>query len=154
MFRAAAGSTALLLQLCAGYFLSYVATVAEVSVSEEGKVSVEELWTAIDAGTVINPDRVVSQMEGAGIFGMSLALHGEISAAGGAVIQGNFDTYPVVRMNEAPAAIHVHVMDSEARPGGVGEPGVPPVAPAICNAIYAATGKRVRELPLRNVSLV
>jgi len=134
-------------------FLAYVATVAHVSVSEAGDLKIEELWTAIDAGTVINPDRVTSQMEGAGIYGMSLALHGEISATGGAVVQGNFDTYPVVRMNETPKAINVHIMESDARPGGVGEPGVPPVAPAICNAIFAATGKRIRELPLRNSSL-
>ena len=135
-------------------FLAYVATVAEVSVSESGAVTVHELWSAMDAGTVINPDRVSSQVEGAGIFGMSLALHGEITAAGGAIEQGNFDTYPVVRMNEAPKAIHVHIMESTEKPGGVGEPGVPPVAPAICNAIFAATGKRVRELPLKNAELV
>jgi isoquinoline 1-oxidoreductase beta subunit len=133
-------------------FLAYVATVAEVSVNA-GKLKVEELWTAIDAGTVVNPDRVQAQMEGAGIFGMSLALHGEITAKGGAIVQGNYDSYPVIRMNETPRAINVRIMPSAARPGGVGEPGVPPVAPAICNAIFAATGMRVRELPLRNVSL-
>jgi isoquinoline 1-oxidoreductase beta subunit len=135
-------------------FLGYVATVAEVNVSSAGKLKVEELWTAVDAGTVVNPDRVRSQMEGAGIFGMSLTLHGEITAKGGAVVQGNFDSYPVIRMSEAPKAINVRIIPSTAKPGGVGEPGVPPVAPAICNAIFAATGKRVRELPLRNVSLV
>jgi len=135
-------------------FLAFVATAAEVSVSSDGTLKVEELWTAIDAGTVVNPDRVQAQMEGAGIFGMSLALHGEITAEGGAIVQGNFDSYPIVRMNEAPSAIHVRIMPSTARPGGVGEPGVPPVAPAICNAIFAATGKRVRELPIRNVKLV
>ncbi|MDH3613105.1 MAG: molybdopterin-dependent oxidoreductase [Gammaproteobacteria bacterium] len=134
-------------------FLSTVGTVAEVSVNDDGKLVVHELWTAIDAGTVINPDRVKSQMEGAGIFGMSLALHGEITAKGGAVVEGNFDTYPVVRMNEAPAAINVHIMDVDAPPGGVGEPGVPPVAPAIVNAYFAATGNRIRELPLRNSGL-
>jgi isoquinoline 1-oxidoreductase subunit beta len=134
-------------------FLAYVATVAEVSVSDKGELQVRELWTAIDAGTIINPDRVIAQMEGAGIFGMSLALHGEITAAGGTVVQSNFDDYPVIRMNEAPQAINVHVVPSTARPGGVGEPGVPPVAPAICNAIFAAINKRVRELPLRKTSL-
>lgn len=134
-------------------FLSTVGTVAEVSVGDDGKLVVHELWTAIDAGTVINPDRVKSQMEGAGIYGMSLALHGEITAKNGAVVQGNFDTYPVVRMNEAPAAINVHIMDVDAPPGGVGEPGVPPVAPAIANAYFAATGNRIRELPLRNSGL-
>ena len=134
-------------------FLGYVATAAQVSVSDAGKLQVEELWTAVDAGTVVNPDRVRAQMEGAGIFGMSLTLHGEITAKGGAIVEGNFDSYPVIRMSEAPRAINVRIMPSNAKPGGVGEPGVPPVAPAICNAIFAATGKRVRELPLRNVSL-
>jgi isoquinoline 1-oxidoreductase beta subunit len=135
-------------------FLAFVATAAEVTVSSDGKLNVEQLWTAVDAGTVVNPDRVRAQMEGAGIFGMSLALHGEITAESGAIVQGNYDSYPIIRMNEAPKAIHVRIMPSTARPGGVGEPGVPPVAPAICNAIFAATGKRVRELPIRNVKLV
>ncbi|MDH3533158.1 MAG: molybdopterin-dependent oxidoreductase [Gammaproteobacteria bacterium] len=134
-------------------FLSTVGTVAEISVDSAGKLVVNELWTAIDAGTVINPDRVTAQLEGAGIFGISLALHGEITAERGAVVQGNFDTYPVARISEAPAAINVHIMESDAPPGGVGEPGVPPVAPAIVNAYFAATGKRIRELPLRNAGL-
>jgi isoquinoline 1-oxidoreductase beta subunit len=134
-------------------FLGYVATAAEVTVSDAGELTIDELWTVVDAGTVVNPDRVRSQMEGAGIFGMSLALHGEITARGGAIREKNFDSYQVVRMNEAPRAINVRVMPSTARPGGVGEPGVPPVAPAICNAIFAATGKRVRELPISNVKL-
>ena len=134
-------------------FLSYVAAVAEVSVDERGKLVVHELWTAIDAGTVINPDRVHSQMEGAGIFGMSLALHGELTTSNGAVVEGNFDTYPMTRMSEAPAEIHSHIMESDAPPGGVGEPGVPPIAPAIVNAYFAVSGKRVRELPLRNAGL-
>lgn len=134
-------------------FLSYVAAVAEVSVDEQGKLVVHELWSVIDAGTVVNPDRVHSQLEGAGIFGMSLALHGELTTKNGAVVEGNFDSYPMVRMSEAPAEIHTHIMESDAPPGGVGEPGVPPVAPAIVNAYFAASGKRVRELPLRNAGL-
>ncbi len=134
-------------------FLSTIGVVAEVSVDDAGRLRVHELWTAIDAGQVINPDRVTAQMEGAGIYGMSLTLHGEITAKNGAVVQGNFDTYPVVRMNEAPTEINVHIMDVDAPPGGVGEPGVPPVAPAIVNAYFAASGKRVRELPLRNAGL-
>ncbi|MCJ7557552.1 MAG: molybdopterin-dependent oxidoreductase, partial [Gammaproteobacteria bacterium] len=121
--------------------------------SGTGELKVEELWTAVDAGTVVNPDRVRAQMEGAGIFGMSLAMHSEITAKEGAIVQGNFNSYRVIRMSEAPKAINVHIVPSHARPGGVGEPGVPPVAPAICNAIFAATGKRVRELPLGNVKL-
>lgn len=135
-------------------FLSTVGAVAEVRVDDEGKIHVEELWIAIDAGLVVNPDRVVAQMEGAGIFGMSLALHGEITAKDGVIEQGNYDTYPVIRMHEVPNAINVHIMDIDAPPGGVGEPGVPPVAPAIVNAYFAATGKRVRELPLKKAGVV
>ena len=135
-------------------FLAYVGTVAEVSVDADGKLTVEDLWMCIDAGLVVNPDRVLSQMEGAAIFGMSLALHGEITAKDGSVVEGNFDTYPMCRMSEVPHKIHAHIMESDALPGGVGEPGVPPVAPAIVNAWFAATGSRVRELPLRNAGLV
>ena len=120
---------------------------------ESGKLIVHDLWIAIDAGTVVNPDRVHSQLEGAGIFGMSLALHGELTTKDGAVVEGNFDSYPMTRMSETPAEIHTHIMESDAPPGGVGEPGVPPIAPAIVNAYCAASGKRVRELPLRNAGL-
>ncbi len=134
-------------------FLAYVATVAEVGVDEQGKLVVHKLWMVIDAGTVINPDRVHAQLEGGAIFGMSLALHGELTTKDGAVVEGNFDGYPMVRINEAPAEIHTHIMESDALPGGVGEPGVPPVAPAIVNALFAATGNRVRELPLSNAGL-
>ncbi len=135
-------------------FLSTVGTAAEVSVDENGRLKVEEMWFAVDAGRVINPDRVKSQMEGAGIFGISIALHGEITASGGAIEQGNFDTYPVARIGDAPTAIHVEIMNTDAPPGGVGEPGVPPVAPAITNAYFAATGKRIRELPMRKAGIV
>ncbi|MEJ2298331.1 MAG: molybdopterin-dependent oxidoreductase [Woeseiaceae bacterium] len=135
-------------------FLSYVGAVAEVSVDADGKIRVEDMWICIDAGLVVNPDRVHSQMEGAAIFGMSLALHGDITAQGGAVVEGNFDTYPVVRIGEVPRKIHTHIMPSDELPGGVGEPGVPPIAPAIVNAYFAASGERVRELPLRNLGLV
>ena len=134
-------------------FLSYVGCVAEVSVDGNGKLVVHEMWMCIDAGTVVNPDRVVSQLEGAAIFGLSLALHGELTARDGAIVEGNFDSYPVLRMSETPTEIHCHIMESDAPPGGVGEPGVPPVAPAIVNAYFAATGKRIRELPLRNAGL-
>ncbi|MBT8106766.1 MAG: molybdopterin-dependent oxidoreductase [Gammaproteobacteria bacterium] len=134
-------------------FLAYVGCVAEVSVDENGKLVVNEMWMCIDAGTVVNPDRVVSQLEGAAIFGLSLTLHGELTARDGAIVEGNFDSYPVLRMSETPTEIHCHIMESDAPPGGVGEPGVPPVAPAIVNAYFAATGKRIRELPLRNAGL-
>jgi isoquinoline 1-oxidoreductase beta subunit len=130
-------------------FLSYAAAVASVVQTPDGRIAVDEVWLAFDAGTVVNPDRVRAQMEGATIFGMTLALHGGITFKGGAVEQSNFlDGGRVVRMNEAPRLTHVELVESDAAPGGVGEPGVPPVAPAITNAIFAMTGKRVRELPL------
>ena len=134
-------------------FVSYVGAVAEVSVNEKGALVVHKLWMAIDAGVVINTDRVRSQLEGAGIFGMSLALHGELTAKNGAILEGNFDTYPMSRMNEGPDEIYTYIIESNEAPGGVGEPGVPPVAPAIVNAYFAASGKRIRELPLRNAGL-
>ena len=135
-------------------FLSYVAVVAEVATDDAGKLTVDELWMAIDAGQVINPDRVKSQLEGAGIFGVSLTLYSGLTADNGRIVEGNFDTYPVARMSDAPMAIHTHIMDVDAPPGGVGEPGVPPVAPAITNAYFAATGKRLRNLPLREAGVV
>jgi isoquinoline 1-oxidoreductase subunit beta len=130
-------------------FLTYVAVVAEVEV-HGGEIRIPRVDIAVDAGRVINPDRVKSQFEGAAVFGASVALMGEITAAGGRIQQSNFDRYPVARMNQAPLETHVHIVASEAAPAGVGEPGVPPIAPAICNAIFAATGKRIRELPIRN----
>jgi len=134
-------------------FLSTVGVVAEVAADKDGRMQVVELWMAIDAGLVVNPDRVKAQLEGAGIFGMSLALYGELSAKNGAIVQGNFDTYPMVRMNQAPRAIHTHILPVDAPPGGVGEPGVPPVAPALANAWFAATGKRLREMPFRKAGI-
>jgi isoquinoline 1-oxidoreductase beta subunit len=83
------------------------------------------------------------------VFGTSIALMSEITAAGGRIQQSNFDGYPVARMNQAPFETHVHIVNSEAAPAGVGEPGVPPIAPAICNAVFAATGKRIRDLPIK-----
>ncbi len=129
-------------------FLTYTATVVEVAVGPQGKISIPRVDTAVDAGTIVNPDRVRSQFEGAAVFGASLALLGEITATDGKIDQSNFHEYPVLRMNEAPVETHVHIVESDAPPAGVGEPGVPPFAPALCNAIFAATGKRIRELPL------
>ncbi|WP_437808796.1 molybdopterin cofactor-binding domain-containing protein [Sorangium sp. So ce1078] len=134
-------------------FLTYVAVVAAVSKDALGKVKVDEVWLVADAGTVINLDRARSQMEGAVVFGMSIALHGAITVKGGAVEQTNFRDYPVVRTTEVPQRIHVEIVKSDAPPGGVGEPGVPPVAPAIANAVFALTKKRARELPLRRLGL-
>jgi isoquinoline 1-oxidoreductase beta subunit len=130
-------------------FLTYVATVVEVEV-DNGKIRIPRVDVAIDTGKVIHPDRVHAQLEGASVFGTSVALMGEITAANGRVQQGNFNTYPVARMNEAPLVTHVHIVPSSAPPAGVGEPGVPPMSPAICNAIFAATGKRIRDLPIKN----
>ena len=130
-------------------FLTYVAAVVEVEV-HGGEVRIPRVDIAVDAGRVINPDRVRSQFEGAAVFGTSIALMSEITATGGRIQQSNFDGYPVARMNQAPLATHVHIVNNDAAPAGVGEPGVPPIAPAICNAIFAATGKRIRELPVKN----
>lgn len=132
-------------------FLSYVAAVVEVELGDDGQVRIPRVDMAVDVGQVISPDRVRSQMEGAAVFGASLALMGRITATNGAIDQSNFDGYPVARMNEAPRETHVHIVPSNAPPAGVGEPGVPPIAPAICNAIAAAGGRRIRELPINPV---
>jgi isoquinoline 1-oxidoreductase beta subunit len=129
-------------------FLTYVATVVEVEV-DNGKLRIPRVDMVLDTGKVINPDRVRAQLEGAAVFGTSIALMGEITAANGRIQQSNFNTYPVARLNEAPVETHVHIVPSSAPPAGVGEPGVPPMSPAICNAIFAATGKRIRELPIK-----
>jgi len=129
-------------------FLTYVAAVVEVEV-HGSEIRIPRVDIAVDAGRVINPDRVKSQFEGAAVFGTSIALMGEITAADGKIQQSNFDGYPVARMNQAPFETHVHIVSSDAAPAGVGEPGVPPIAPAICNAIFVATGKRIRELPIK-----
>ncbi len=133
-------------------FLSYIAVVVKVS-TDGDKVKIEDIHMAVDAGKILNPDRVKSQMEGSAIFGASLAFYGEITAKDGIIEQGNFDTYQMTRINQIPD-IHTHIVSSGAVPTGVGEPGLPPVAPAICNAIYAANGKRHRRLPLKNLTLV
>ncbi len=128
-------------------FLSYVAVASKVEVSS-GKLQVLEMHGVIDAGLVVNPDRVHAQLEGGMIFGLSAALNGEISFSGGVADQANFDTYPVVRLAQTPRVIRTHIMPSEALPAGVGEPGTPPTPPSISNAVFRATGQRVRSLPL------
>jgi isoquinoline 1-oxidoreductase beta subunit len=135
-------------------FLTYVASIVQVEVDERGAIQIPRIHTAVDAGTVVNPDMVRSQFEGAAVFGASLALYGEITATNGVINQSNFNDYPLCRINDAPRETNVYIVESEAPPAGVGEPGVPPVAPALCNAIFAATGKRVRELPLSRTKLV
>jgi isoquinoline 1-oxidoreductase subunit beta len=131
-------------------FVSYIATIVEVAVDDKGKISVPRVDTAIDCGTHINPERIASQIEGAAIMGLSLAKYGEISFKDGKVVQGNFDDFPVVRIDEAPLVTNVHIVpvDADTPPSGVGEPGVPPFAPALANAIFAVTGKRIRNMPI------
>ncbi len=128
-------------------FLSYVAAVVEVAVQDDGSWSVPRVDIGIDCGTYVNPDRVRAQQEGAVIFGLSLAREGSITAARGRIEQGNYNDYRVLRIGQTPDT-RVHLVDSEAPPAGVGEPGVPPIAPALVNALFAATGRRFRELPL------
>ena len=130
-------------------FLTYVATVVEVEV-DKGKIRIPRVDVAIDTGKVIHPDRVRAQLEGASVFGTSVALMGEITAANGRIQQSNYNDYPVARVSEAPLVTNVHIVPSSAPPAGVGEPGVPPMSPAICNAIFAVTGKRIRDLPIKN----
>ncbi len=130
-------------------FGSFTAAALEVTVSDEGDVRVPRAWTAIDCGLAVNPDRVTAQMEGAVVFGLSIALHGEITMKEGAVVQDNFHNYPVCRIQEAPE-VEVAVFENEHALGGAGEPGVPPVAAALSNGIFAAVGKRIRRLPLRD----
>jgi len=134
-------------------FLTYVATVVEVEVTPAGDVVIHEVNTAVDAGTVVNPETLKSQFEGAAVFGTSLALFSEITAKNGAIEQTNFHQYQVARMNQAPRKTNIYMVESNAPAAGVGEPGVPPFAPALCNAIFAATGKRIRELPISKTNL-
>jgi isoquinoline 1-oxidoreductase beta subunit len=131
-------------------FVSYIATVVEVAIDEKGRITVPRVDTAIDCGTYVNPERIYSQIEGAAIMGLSLAKYGEISFKDGKVQQRNFDDFPVVRMDESPLVTNVHIVPPgpDTPPSGVGEPGVPPFAPALTNAIFAATGKRIRALPI------
>ncbi len=133
-------------------FLSYIAVVVKVS-TDGDKVKIEDVHMAVDAGKILNPDRVKSQMEGSAIFGASLAFYGEITAKDGIIEQGNFDTYQMSRINQIPD-IHTHIIQSDAVPTGVGEPGLPPFAPALCNAIFAANGQRQRRLPLKKLTLI
>jgi isoquinoline 1-oxidoreductase beta subunit len=129
-------------------FGSFVAQVAEVSVEPSGSVRVHRVVCAIDCGRFVNPDTIEAQMESGIVFGLTAALYGEITLKDGRVVQSNFDNYRMLRMNEMPK-VEVYVMPSQEGPQGVGEPGVPPIAPAVCNAIFAVTGKRIRRLPIR-----
>jgi len=134
-------------------FVSYIAAVTHVAVDPKGVLTIPRVDIAVDCGPTVNPDRVRAQMEGAVVMGVGVATLGEISFKGGRVEQNNFDSYQVTRMPEAPREIRVYIIPNSdyTKPmGGVGEPGVPPIPPALCNAIFAATGKRIRRLPIRD----
>ena len=133
-------------------FLTYVATVVQVEV-KDGQVVIHQVDTALDAGTIVNPTTVRQQFEGAAVMGTSIAFYGEISATNGVVDQTNYDSFQVARINVAPKVTNVHIVPSDAPPAGIGEPGLPPFAPALYNAIFAATGKRYREMPLSKLGL-
>ena len=128
-------------------FGSYLAQVAEVEVAKDGSVRVRRVVAAIDCGIAINPDTVRAQIESGTIFGISAALYGEITLKDGRVEQSNFDSYRVLRLDEAPA-IEVHIVGSGEAPGGMGEPGTSAIVPAVANAIFAATGRRLRKMPV------
>jgi isoquinoline 1-oxidoreductase beta subunit len=131
-------------------FLSYIATVVEVAVDDKGNLSVPRVDTAIDCGFVVNPERIRAQIEGAAVMGLSLARYGEVTFKNGRAEQSNFNDFQVVRVGESPGVTNTHIVPNgiEVPASGVGEPGVPPFAPALCNAIFAATGKRIRRLPI------
>ncbi len=128
-------------------FGSYVAEVAEVSIRPDGTPRVHRVVAAVDCGQIVNPEIIRRQIEGSIVYGLSAALYGKITLKDGRVEQGNFNDYPVLRMSEMPS-VEVHILPSTEKPGGIGEPGTPPVAPAVVNAIFAATGKRLRSLPI------
>jgi isoquinoline 1-oxidoreductase subunit beta len=129
-------------------FGSFVAQVAEVSVSSSGEIRVHRVICAVDCGRVVNPDTVAAQMESGIVFGLTAALYGEITFKNGRVEQSNFNNYEMLRLSEMPE-VEIHIVPSEEALGGIGEPGVPPIAPAVANAIFVLTGKRLRRLPIR-----
>ena len=134
-------------------FGSYVAQVAEISINNDGKVSVHKVTCAVDCGQTVNPFIVKTQMESSIAYGLSATLKGKITIKNGQVVQSNFHDFDVLRIDEMPD-VDVHIVQSSELPGGVGEPGLPPIAPAVCNAVFAATGKRVRKLPIKPEYLV
>jgi len=135
-------------------FLSYVATAVEIDIDSQGNLTIPNVWTVADLGQVVMPDRVRAQFEGAAVFGTSLAMMGEITADAGRIVQSNFHNYPVARMKQSPKRVDVTIVESKAPHAGAGEPGAPVIAPAITAAIFNATGKRIRELPIKRTKLV
>ena len=133
-------------------FGSYLSQVAEVEVTRDGAVRVKRIVCAVDCGVIINPDIVAAQMEGGTIFGLTAAMYGQINLVNGRVKQGNFNTYRPIRMNEAPV-VETHLVKSAEAPGGIGEAATAIVAPAVTNAIFAATGKRIRTLPIIDTAI-
>jgi isoquinoline 1-oxidoreductase beta subunit len=138
--------------VCDYFSQTVVAEVAEVSVASDYTVRVHRVVCAVDCGLVVNPTIAETQIEGAVVMGLSAALKGEITVAHGQIQQHNFHDYPFLRMNEMPT-IEVYFVPSTDQPTGLGEPGVPPIAPAVANAIFAATGRRIRRLPIRTDDL-
>jgi isoquinoline 1-oxidoreductase beta subunit len=133
-------------------FATYMAQVAEIEVAKNGAVRVRRVVCALDCGTVVNPDTVQAQVQGAIIFGITAALHGEITLKNGRVEQANFDTYQILRIDQVPA-IEVHIVQSSEPPGGMGEAGTSAIVPAVTSAVFAATGKRLRKLPIDPTAL-
>lgn len=132
---------------------SFIAQVAEVSIEQTNTVRIHRVVCAVDCGSVVNPSTIEAQMQSAIVFGLSAVLHGAITLKDGRVEQSNFNDYEVVRLKEMPK-VEVYIVKSEEKPGGIGEPGVPPIAPAVCNAVFALTGKRIRSLPITKAMLV
>ena len=128
-------------------FATDVAEIAEVSVAN-GEIRVHKVTCVVDCGVAVNPDVVRAQMEGGIMFGLTAAVHGNLELEAGSIKESNFHDYPILRIDEAPA-VEVIIVDSGTEPTGVGEPGLPPIAPAVANAVFRATGQRLRSLPLR-----
>jgi isoquinoline 1-oxidoreductase beta subunit len=129
-------------------FVSYTAVVISVVPDKRRKLRIDEAWIAMDPGTIVNRERVHAQLQGSVVMGISNAMYGGVTMKGGATEQSNFRDARIARIGDVPRRIHVDIVPSTAPPSGVGEPGVPPVGPAIANAIFALTGKRIREIPL------
>ena len=130
-------------------FGSYLGMVVDVTVNDQGEIQVNKVTCAVDCGMTVNPDTVIAQIEGGAIFGLTAVLHNEITIKNGRVEQTNFSDYRMMRINEAPA-IDVHLVKSAEAPGGIGEPGTAAIGAALANAVFEATGKRIRKLPIGN----